>query len=62
MVRCIIFIFLACFEAAVEQAISKGIQYDTIIRLGCWEFKVGMPRKEGLLPSIYHANFKPQGW
>lgn len=53
---------LAGFEAAVKEAVSKGIQYDTMIKIGCWQFRFGMPRKEGLLPSIYHANFKPQGW
>ncbi len=53
---------LTSFKIAVEQAVSKGILYDTMIRVGCWEFRFGMPRKAGLLPSIYHANFKPNGW
>src|SRR5579863_190333 len=53
---------LTGFKSAVEQAKSQGIKYDTMIRIGCWEFRCGMPRKEGLLPTIYHANFKPQNW
>ena len=53
---------LTGFKSAVEQAVSQGIKYDTMIRIGCWEFRFGMPRKEGLLPTIYHANFKPQNW
>jgi len=53
---------LTSFKSTVEQAISQGIKYDTMIRIGCWEFRFGMPRKEGLLPTIYHANFKPQNW
>lgn len=53
---------LSDFKAAVEQAISKGIKYDVMITVGCWEFRFGMPRKESLLPTIYHANFKPQNW
>jgi hypothetical protein len=53
---------LTGFKSAVEQAVSQGIKYDTMIRIDCWEFRFGMPRKEGLLPTIYHANFKPQNW
>lgn len=53
---------LTSFQSAVEQAVSQGIKYDTMIKIGCWEFRFGFPRKEGLLPSIYHANFKPQNW
>jgi hypothetical protein len=53
---------LTSLEAAVKQVILKGIQYDTMIHIGCWQLRFGIPRKEGLLPSIYHANFKPQGW
>jgi len=53
---------LTGFKSAVEQAISQGIKYDTMIRIGCWELRFSMPRKEGLLPTIYHANFKPQNW
>jgi len=53
---------LTSFAAAVEQVVSKGIQYDTVIRVGCWELMFSMPRKDGLLPAIYHANFNPQSW
>jgi hypothetical protein len=55
-------ILLLSFRSAVKQAIYQGIKYDTMIRIGCWEFRFGMPRGEGLLPSIYHANFKPKNW
>ena len=53
---------LTSFQKAVEQAISKKIKYNTIIRTGCWEFMFGRPRKEGLLSTVYHANFKPNNW
>ena len=53
---------LSSMQVAVERAISSGVKYDTMIKIGCWEFRFGMPRDEGLLPSIYHANFKPKNW
>lgn len=53
---------LSSMQAAVERVISSGVKYDTMIKIGCWEFRFGMPRGEGLLPSIYHANFKPKNW
>jgi len=53
---------LSSMQLAVERAISSGVKYDTMIKIGCWEFRFGMPREEGLLPSIYHANFKPKNW
>jgi hypothetical protein len=27
-----------------------------------WQFGFGFSKKEGFLPTIYHANFKPEGW
>lgn len=53
---------LASFQSAVKQAASNGIQYNTMINIGCWQFRFDTPRKTGLLPTIYHANFKPKGW
>jgi hypothetical protein len=53
---------LSSMQAALGQAISNGIKYDSMIRVGCWEFRFGIPRGEGLLPSIYHANFKLKNW
>ncbi|HLC07341.1 MAG TPA: hypothetical protein VJJ26_04075 [Candidatus Babeliales bacterium] len=53
---------LVSFEAAVKQAILKGVEYNSMIEVGNWQFRFDMPRKEGLLRTIYHANFKPKGW
>lgn len=53
---------LVSFEAAVKQAILKGVKYNSMIEVGNWQFRFDMPRKEGLLRTIYHANFKPKGW
>lgn len=53
---------LAGFEAAVNRAISQGIVYRKKTFIDCWDLMFDTPRKEGLLPTIYHANFKPTGW
>ena len=55
-------ILLTTFEAAVKQAVTKGIvsRGETIIK--SWQFGFDLSKKEGLLPTIYHANFKPEGW
>jgi len=53
---------LTSFKAAMEEAIVKGFEYDKIFTIGCWEFKIGKARQQGLLPSIYHAMFNPKGF
>ena len=35
---------LSSMQVAVERAISSGVKYDTMIKIGCWEFRFGMPR------------------
>jgi len=53
---------MTSFKAAMEEAIAKGFKYDKIFTIGCWEFKIGAAKKQGLLPSIYHAMFNPKGF
>ena len=53
---------LTSFESAVNQAISNGITWKEAIISNNWELVFDLPRKEGLLPTIFHANFKPDGW
>src|SRR5205085_12552083 len=53
---------LTSFESAVNQAISEGIIWKEAIVINNWELVFDLPRKEGLLPTIFHANFKPNGW
>jgi hypothetical protein len=52
---------LSSFKAAFEDALAQGIQFDQIFTSGCWEFKIGQAKKQGLLPSIFHAQFVPKG-
>lgn len=53
---------LLSFKSELEQAIAQGVQYRMKVKVNCWEFMFSMPRKEGLLTTIYHANFRQKSW
>ena len=53
---------LVSLKAEVEKAVSQGIVYNEKMIFDCWDIMFDTPRREGLLPTIYHANFKPTGW
>ena len=53
---------LTSFKTTVEQAVSKGIIWKEEIIINDWQLAFDLPREKGLLPAIYHANFKPNGW
>ena len=53
-------ILMSDFYRSLELATVAGIKYDELIRVGNWEFKFALPREEGLLPVIKHAQFN--GW
>ncbi|MFL6125309.1 LamG-like jellyroll fold domain-containing protein [Actinophytocola sp.] len=46
---------LSSLQAAVTEALSGGITYDTMITVGGWELKFGAPRGPGQLPVLFHA-------
>jgi len=50
---------LTDFANSAAMAIKDGIKYDTMITVGKWEFRFGAPRESSLLPTIYHALYKP---
>ena len=53
---------LKSFKAALEKVTANGVNFEQIITIDCWEFKIGAPRQPGLLPVIYHADFRPNGF
>ncbi len=51
---------LRSFEVSVEKAIKNGIPYtDKPIIIDNWELMFSPARKEGLLPVVYHAVYRP---
>lgn len=42
---------------SLEIAVSEGINYDTKVTAGSWEFIFSKPRKSDLNPVIKHARF-----
>ena len=53
-------ILMSDFYGSLEQATASGIEYEKLISAGNWEFIFSLPRQEGLLPVIKHAQFN--GW
>lgn len=50
---------LTSFREALIQATKQGIQFDTEIVRGNWEFMFSPARSEGLLPVVKHAIYRP---